>query len=96
MAVNTQAHSGHLAQRRQFVAIQVTKAGLGAVLGLAFFGLVGRPDMAEAIAMAGLIAPAALALLGLTRVPLALLEQVSLASFAVLIAYLAILTGGVV
>src|SRR5688572_27612381 len=94
MSVNI--HSLADEPRRQFVAIQAAKAALGAVLGLGFFGVVGRPDMAEAIAMAGLMAPAILALLGLTRIPLALLEQASLASFAALIAYLAVLTGGVV
>lgn len=84
------------AQRRRFIAIQAAKAALGAVLGLAFFGMVGRPDTADAIAMAGLMAPALLALLGFTRIPLAVLEQLSLAGFAGLIAYLAVLTGGVV
>ena len=92
MAVNTQILAQ--AQRRRFVAIQAAKAAMGAILGLALFG--GPPGIAEAVAMAGLMAPAILAVLGLTRIPLALLEQVSLASFAVLIAYLAVLTGGVV
>ena len=96
MALNIQTSMDVFAQRRHFVAIQATKAALGAVLGLVFFGVVGRPDMAATIAMAGLMAPALLALLGLTRIPLALLEQLSLASFAALIAYLAVLTGGVV
>ena len=90
MAVNTQILAQ--AQRRRFVAIQAAKAAMGAILGLALFG--GPPGIAEAVAMAGLMAPAILAVLGLTRIPLALLEQVSLASFAVLIAYLAVLTGG--
>ncbi len=94
MAVNTQ-HPDQRAQRRRFVAIQAAKGAVGAVLGLAFFGILGTPDTAEAIAMAGLMAPAALALLGLTRIPLAVLEQVGLAGFALLIGYLASLTGGV-
>ncbi len=94
MAVNTQ-HPDQRAQRRRFVAIQAAKGAVGAVLGLAFFGVLGPPDTAEAIAMAGLMAPAALALLGLTRIPLAVLEQVGLAGFALLIGYLASLTGGV-
>ena len=94
MAVNTQ-HPDLRAQRRRFVAIQAAKGAVGAVLGLAFFGMLGPPDTAEAIAMAGLMAPAALALLGLTRLPLAALEQVGLAGFALLIGYLASLTGGV-
>ncbi len=59
------------------------------------FGLVGRPDLSETIAMAWLMTPALLALAGLAGLPLALLEQLGLASFAVLIAYLAVLTGGV-
>ncbi len=94
MAVNTQ-HPDLRAQRRRFVAIQAAKGAVGAVLGLAFFGMLGPPDTAEAIAMAGLMAPAALALLGLTRIPLAVLEQAGLAGFALLIGYLASLTGGV-
>ncbi|HWA70390.1 MAG TPA: ATP-binding protein [Rhizomicrobium sp.] len=81
--------------RRRFVAVQAAKAAVGAVLGLAMFGLVGRPDLAEAIAMAWLMTPALLALLGLAGLPLAALEQLALGSFTVLIAYLAILTGGV-
>ena len=95
MTVNNQLPDQR-AQRRRFVAIQAAKAALGAVLGLAFFGVLGPPDTAEAVAMAGLMAPAGLALLGLTRIPLAVLEQVGLATFAMLIGYLASLTGGVV
>jgi cell cycle sensor histidine kinase DivJ len=83
------------AQRRRFMAVQAAKAAVGAALGLAFFGLAGRPDSASAIAMAGLMAPALLALLALTRLPVSLLEQAGLAGFAVLIGYLAALTGGV-
>ena len=75
--------------------VQAAKAGVGAILGLAFFGLAGRPDPVEWIALAGLIAPAALALLGFTALPLAVLEQAGLAGFAILIGYLAVLTGGV-
>jgi cell cycle sensor histidine kinase DivJ len=95
MAVNIQ-HTVQRAQRRRFVAIQAAKGAVGAVLGLAFFGVLGPPDTGEAIAMAGLMAPAVLALLGLTRIPLPVLEQVGLASFAMLVGYLASLTGGVV
>jgi len=94
MAVTTQLPDQR-AQRRRFVAIQAAKGAVGAVLGLGFFGVLGTPDMAEAIAMAGLMAPAVLALLGLTRIPLPVLEQIGLASFALLIGYLAALTGGV-
>jgi cell cycle sensor histidine kinase DivJ len=94
MAVTTQL-SDQRAQRRRFVAIQAAKGAVGAVLGLGFFGVLGTPDVSEAIAMAGLMAPAILALLGLTRMPLPALEQIGLASFAILIGYLAALTGGV-
>ncbi len=94
MAVNIQ-HTDQRAQRRRFVAIQAAKGAVGAVLGLAFFGVLGPPDTGEAIAMAGLMMPAALALLGFTRIPLPVLEQVGLAGFAMLIGYLASLTGGV-
>ena len=84
-----------LALRRMFVSIQIAKAGIGAALALLFAALIGRPDMAEALAFAGLLAPAALAALAFTRIPLAILEQAALAVFASLIGYLAALTGGV-
>jgi two-component system, cell cycle sensor histidine kinase DivJ len=83
-------------QRRRFAAIQAAKAAVGAILSLAFVGIVGRPDAAEAIAIAGLVAPAILALLASTDIPLAVLEQAALAVFAALIGFLAALTGGVV
>jgi cell cycle sensor histidine kinase DivJ len=98
MAVNDSfaGFSGsNAALRRLFVTVQVSKAAVGAVLGLAFVSFVGRPDAAEAIAIAGLMAPAILALLAFTPMPLAVLEQAALAIFAVLIGYLAALTGGV-
>ncbi len=81
--------------RRLFVSVQASKAAVGAVLGLAFVFFVGRPDFAESLAIAGLLAPAALALLAFTPIPLGFLEQAALAIFAVLIGYLAALTGGV-
>ena len=59
--------------------VQAAKAGVGVALGVAFLGVVGRPDPLEWIALAGLIAPAVLALLGLTAIPLAALEQAGLA-----------------
>ncbi|HMH65405.1 MAG TPA: histidine kinase dimerization/phospho-acceptor domain-containing protein, partial [Rhizomicrobium sp.] len=96
MAINTNRLADPKAQRRQFVLIQAAKAGMGVALGLAFFGVVGRPDAAEIIAFLGLMMPGALALLGLTAIPLPTLEQIGLASFAALIGYLALLTGGVV
>jgi cell cycle sensor histidine kinase DivJ len=97
MAINIQGgtKAEEAAQaRRAFLLVQLAKAGVGAALGLAFFGLVGRPDAAELIAMAGLASPALLALLALTPIPLARLEQIGLAGFAGLIGYLALLTGG--
>ncbi|HEY4941572.1 MAG TPA: PAS domain-containing sensor histidine kinase [Rhizomicrobium sp.] len=83
------------ALRRLFVMVQASKAVVGAVLSLAFVSVVGRPDVAEAIAIAGLMAPAILALLAFTRIALNVLETAALAIFAVLIGYLAALTGGV-
>src|SRR6478735_676336 len=83
------------AQRRGFVAVQAAKAGVGAVLGLLFVGLVGRPDLFEGVALAGLLAQAAFAALAITGVSLAALEQAGLAVFALLVGYLAVLTGGV-
>ncbi len=80
--------------RRRFVAVQAAKAAIGACLALAFALLVGKPDFAEAIAIGGLLAPGALALLAFAPVTLELLETVSVASFAALVAYLAALTGG--
>jgi two-component system, cell cycle sensor histidine kinase DivJ len=95
MAINTSTISDPNAQRRLFVLVQAAKASVGVALGLAFFGVAGRPDLAETIALAGLAAPGLLALLGLTAMPLARLEQIGLAGFAALIGYLALLTGGV-
>jgi cell cycle sensor histidine kinase DivJ len=97
MAVNNEnpAFADGRVLRRLFISVQASKAVVGAVLSLAFISFVGRPDVAEAIAIAGLMAPALLALLGFTRIPLAVLETTALAIFAVLIGYLAALTGGV-
>src|SRR5579883_2034572 len=96
MAVNLgPAGSGETAGARQtFLAVQGAKAALGAVLGLLFFVFIGRPDLLEWIALAALVAPAGLALLSFTAMSLGSLEQASLAAFALLIGYLAILTGG--
>jgi cell cycle sensor histidine kinase DivJ len=82
-------------QRRVFMLIQAAKALVGGALGLGFFGMVGQPDRLELIAMAGLLMPGALALLGFTKIRLPVLEQIGLAGFALLIGYLALLTGGV-
>jgi cell cycle sensor histidine kinase DivJ len=76
--------------------MQLAKAGLGALLGLAFYLVIGTPDGAELVALSGFLIPACLGLLALAPIPLAVLEQIGLASFAALIGYLAILTGGVV
>jgi len=98
MAIKTNSFSGRgtKAQRRRFALLQAGKAVIGLVLSLAFFGLIGRPDPAEAVALAGLMAPAILALLALTPISLAALEQIGLAGAAALIGYLAVLTGGMV
>jgi len=96
MAIKATRFSDPKAQRRRYALMQAGKAGVGAVLGLAFLTVIGRPDAAEFTALAGLMLPALLALLALTRIPLSALEQIGLASFAALIGYLALLTGGVV
>jgi cell cycle sensor histidine kinase DivJ len=80
--------------RRRFALIQLAKAGAGAILSIAFVTLIGRPDVYEAVALAGLLLPAILASLTFTAIPLAGLESAALACFAALIGYLAILTGG--
>ncbi|MBL6852052.1 MAG: PAS domain-containing sensor histidine kinase [Alphaproteobacteria bacterium] len=96
MAVNDDtSYTDGKALRRLFVSVQASKAIVGAVLGLGFISFVGRPDAAEGLAIAGLMAPAFLALLGFTRIPLPILETTALAIFAAMIGYLAALTGGV-
>ncbi|HVV63832.1 MAG TPA: PAS domain-containing sensor histidine kinase [Rhizomicrobium sp.] len=82
------------AQRRQFVSIQMAKAGVGVALGLGYVALVGRPDAVEWVALAGLLAPAALAALAFTRIGVEPLEQASLALLSALIGYLVAFTGG--
>src|SRR6476620_481193 len=84
------------AARRSFATVQAAKAGVGALLGLAFFAFVGAPDLAEGLALAGLCAPGLLALLSFTRISLAILESLALGLFAALIGYRAVLTGGLV
>ena len=49
--------------RRRFAAVQAAKAGIGACLSLGFAMLVGKPDFAEWVAIAGLLAPGFFALL---------------------------------
>ncbi|MBI3676903.1 MAG: PAS domain-containing sensor histidine kinase [Proteobacteria bacterium] len=80
--------------RRRFVLVQGGKAAIGACLAAAFVLLVGRLDVAEAIAVVGLVAPGAIALLGFTRISLPALETAALGAFAALIGYLVALTGG--
>jgi cell cycle sensor histidine kinase DivJ len=84
------------ALRRRFILVQAAKAGAGAMLCLGFIAWAGWPDSAESVAMAGLLAPALLALLGFLPISLEQLEQAGLILFASLIGYLALLTGGVV
>src|SRR6202000_823243 len=69
-------------QRRMFMLVQAAKALVGGVLGLGFFSMIGRPDTLELVAMAGLVMPGVLALLGFTRIKLPVLEQIGLAGFA--------------
>jgi len=85
-----------VAERRRFVAVQAARAAIGTVLGLALFGLGGRLGLPEILATVWLMVPALLALGGLAGLSLALLERLSLVSFTALIAYLALLTGGLV
>jgi cell cycle sensor histidine kinase DivJ len=82
------------AQRSRFFSIQMAKAGLGALLALAFVMLVGRPDAAEGVAVIGLFAPGVLAALSFTDIAVEESEWAALAIFAALIGYLAALTGG--
>jgi cell cycle sensor histidine kinase DivJ len=81
--------------RRRFVMVEAAKAAVGGALALAFLVVAGPLDAADWLAVAGLLSPAFLALLGLTPLPLERLEQAGLILFAALIGYLAILTGGV-
>ena len=85
---------GAAGARRSFVAVQATKALAGAVLAAAFVAVIGPPDVTEALALIGLLTPAVLAVLALTRLPLSMLETAALALFAALIGYLVALTGG--
>ena len=82
--------------RRLYAGVQLAKALVGLCLGLAFVAAVGAPDIWEKVALAGLVAPLALAILAATPIPLGFLEAAGLALFAGLIAYMALLTGGVI
>jgi cell cycle sensor histidine kinase DivJ len=87
--------AGETALRKDYFALQTARAAIGAVLSAGYVAIVGPPDLAESVALAGLVAPAVLAALSFTRVPVFWLEQASQAIFAGLIGYLAALTGGV-
>lgn len=80
--------------RRQFAAVQLAKGGLGTLLWLTYAVLVGQPHWLDLIALAGFLAPCALAVLGLLGVALSVLETASLALFAALVGYMVGLTGG--
>ena len=76
MTINFQGRADEAARRRRvFMLVHLAKACVGAALGVVFFGLIGRPDTAEWIAIAGLASPALLALLALSPLPLAWLER---------------------
>jgi two-component system, cell cycle sensor histidine kinase DivJ len=94
MAINTSPLDAKTLRRR-FIAVHAAKGAVGAGLALGFAGLVGRPNSAELVAMAGLASPLLLALLGLLPVSITRLEQTGLILFAGVIGYLAALTGGV-
>jgi len=71
MAIKADRRSPELkALRRRFILVQAAKAGAGGALALGFAALAGRPDPAEWVAIAGLLAPALLALLGFTPIAL--------------------------
>jgi cell cycle sensor histidine kinase DivJ len=80
--------------RRRFAAVQAAKGVLGCALAIGYVAIVGRPGLWESFAGLGLLVPAVLAGLALAGFSLAVLEAASLASFAFLIGYLALLTGG--
>src|SRR5260221_3425987 len=86
--------SGEAGARKQFIRVNIAKAGAGIMLATAFIVLVGKPDGAEMLAISGLCIPLLLACLGWTPIPLAILETLSFATFSALIGYLAALTGG--
>lgn len=80
--------------RRQFAAVQLAKGGLGTLLWVAYATLVGPPHWIDLIALAGFLAPCALAILALVGIALPALETASLALFAALVGYMVGLTGG--
>jgi two-component system, cell cycle sensor histidine kinase DivJ len=82
------------APRRLFAQVQAGKGLVGLLLGAGFVLLIGRPDSFELAALAGLVMPLLLALTSFTSLRLTILEQAGLALSAMLIGYLAYLTGG--
>lgn len=80
--------------RRRFIAVQTAKAAIGAILSAAFVIFIGRPDVAESLAIFWLVSPFALALLSLTRASLDFLETSALILSAIVTGYLASITGG--
>jgi len=65
------------AANRRFAMVQTGKGAIGGLLWLCYVALVGRPDVMEMIALAGLLAPCALAALAVMGVPLEILEAAS-------------------
>ncbi|HEY3638362.1 MAG TPA: PAS domain-containing sensor histidine kinase [Rhizomicrobium sp.] len=80
--------------RQRFAAEQVAKAALGGLLWIAYLALLGQPDLLELVALAGFVAPLALALFSALGGSLEILEACSLALFAALIGYVVAITGG--
>ncbi|MBV9571475.1 MAG: PAS domain-containing sensor histidine kinase [Alphaproteobacteria bacterium] len=82
------------ALRRRFIRVQLSKAGLGALLGGAYGLLFGIPDLLDSIAIGALLSPGLLALAALLRAPLPVLETAAQVFLAATIAYLVLITGG--
>ena len=82
------------AARLRFVRVQGVKGILGAALSLIYVAALGTPDLVEMLAFIGLIAPLGLAVAAKTECNMEKLEAASLALFACLVSYLALLTGG--
>jgi len=89
-----QIHGAAASYRRRFLRTQTTKATLGVSLCALYAALFGAPDAAESLVFAGLVAPFGLAAGALVRIPLQLLEALSLVLVAALLCLLSVLTGG--
>ncbi|MFL5239125.1 MAG: ATP-binding protein [Rhizomicrobium sp.] len=81
-------------ERDRFIRVQAAKAGVGAMLAIAYGALFGAPDAIDDIAIAALLCPAILAFAAVARAPLTILEKAAQALFAATIAYLVLITGG--